>query len=103
MIGRLLKGQAGFVGQFRGHPSAEFRVRVDTGPNGRPTDGEPPQGLLGTAQAHNTIGDHGRVAREFLPQANGGGILEMSAADFQDAIKADRFFLQGLVELLKGR
>ncbi len=103
MIRGFEEFDSGGFGQPGGHEFAELGMSVDAGAHGGAADGQvfrhAHHGPFGPAHGIFRLS---RVAAEFLTHANGGGVHEVGAADFDQVIPLAGFGFEGFREMFKG-
>lgn len=86
VIGGFAEVDAQACGEFGGDEGAELFVGVDAGADGGAADGEFGEGVEGAVEAFLSVVELGGEAGEFLAEADGCGVLEVGAADFDDFV-----------------
>jgi hypothetical protein len=89
---------AGRTGQFGGDPRAELRVRVQPGADRRAAERQLAQVRPRRAQMPDAVIDLRDPARDLLAERQRGRVLQMGAADLDDAGKSPGFLLQRLLD-----
>ncbi|MBV6465853.1 MAG: hypothetical protein PGMFKBFP_01139 [Anaerolineales bacterium] len=74
---------------------------VQPGPGSGPADSEPSQPLGRGLDPRRVALHRFGVRAEFLPQADGDGVLQMRAPRFNDVVELDRFFVQRLGQVFQ--
>ena len=80
----------------------KFRMGVNSGAHRGAADGQFPEMVAQFFQTAHSVGNLAGVAAEFLPQTDGGGVLEVGAPDLDDLVEFVGFGFQNPVQVLQG-
>lgn len=94
VIGGFAEVDTHACGEFGGDHGAEFFVGVDAGADGCAADGEFGECVEGAVQAFFGVAELGGEAAEFLAEADGCGVGEVGAADFDNLVPGGGFGLE---------
>ena len=92
---------AGQAGQFFGHRFGVALGGVQAGAHGRAAQGQLVQVGQGGLHMGRAVAELGHPARNFLPQRQRRGILQVGAANFDDVGKCGGFIRQRLAQQLQ--
>ena len=93
----------GHGGDLGGEGLGEIGVGIEAGAHRGAALGQLQESGQGGLDALDPIADLGRVAREFLAQGQGRGVLGMGAPDFYDVGEGPRLFIKSGEESAEGR
>ena len=103
---RIISGperQACHLSQLRRHPFRKFRMRVDSGANGRAANHQFAQRGGGLVQPLQRMSHLAGVARKLLAQPDRHGVLKVGSPNLDDRIKRRGFGIKRLVQVHKCR
>ena len=102
MVTRLGQGQTGFFGKQLNHACREACRGIDAGAHSGAAQGNLSHAGQGRIHSFNAVTHSGGVAREFLPQGNGGCIHQVGASRLDDVLELCGLLFQRCSENLKG-
>src|SRR5437867_4289478 len=96
------EGQAGELGDFLCGALGKLGMSVEAGADGGAADGEIVETVESDGDAAAVAVEETYIARKFLAEREGRGVLQMRAADFDDAGIFPGFGVEGIAKILHG-
>ena len=102
VVAGFVEGDPGLAPEVAHDDRGEIGVTIEAGADGGATEGEFFDGGDGVGGTEAGVFDLFGVAAEFLAEADGGGVHEVGATDFDDIPEFEGLFFEGAVEEFEG-